>query len=689
MLLLGFSFTPSETNEKNKVILSTVIEALNAVHYQPKAINDKFSEDLFHLFFKRMDYAKRYFLQSDIDNLSKYKTKIDDEILKSEFGFYNDANDVFAKRVDLIEKSLPEIFEKPMDLNVEESIESDVEKVKYCKDEKELIDRWRKSIKYQIVSRVVERLEFQEKATDSVKAETKMKTVAELEIDARKKVKESHDELFKNFRKRKEKDKLAFFINAITSIYDPHSNYFPAEDKENFDISMSGKLEGIGARLQETGGFIKVTEIVPGSPCWKQGDLKANDVILKVAQSTEEAIDVVDMPIDEAIKLIRGKKDTEVRLTVKQGDGTIKVIPIIRDVVELEETYAKSYILKNEKDNKKYGMIFLPKFYADFANPTGRRCATDIKIELEKLKKENVDGIIFDLRNNGGGSLSDVVDISGLFIETGPIVQVKGPNNSIYPYVDRDKSITYNGPLVVLVNNFSASASEIFAAAMQDYKRAVILGSSSTFGKGTVQRFVPLDDAVAMKNPAFRPAGELKLTTQKFYRINGGTTQLKGVIPDVIIPDNYKYSETGEKEQEFVMPYDVISESPFKVWSSTFSKNYVSAISSSNKRIANDEFFQKVDLNAKRLKGKKENSKIPLSLASYRKFLEKDRAEEKKYTDLNKEVTGLEVSNLKVDLESILKDDVQKKKNDDFIKNLKKDHYLLESMFVLKDVLAK
>ena len=350
-----------------------------------------------------------------------------------------------------------------------------------------------------------------------------------------------------------ESDWLSIYLNSITTIYDPHTAYFPPQDKENFDIAMSGQLEGIGARLTSKGGFIVVAEIVPGSACWRQGQLKVGDKILKVGQGDEEPIDITDMRTDHAVKYIRGKKGTEVRLTVKQVDGSVITIPIIRDIVILEETYTKSAVI----DNK--GYINLPKFYADFSGNGGRDCSDDVKNEILKLKEEGVEGIILDLRNNGGGSLQDVVEMAGLFIKEGPIVQVKAKVGKPRVYSDTDESVYYDGPLVVMVNTYSASASEILAAAMQDYGRAVIVGGSpTTFGKGTVQRAFDLDGFVSEAYDEIKPLGALKLTLQKFYRIDGGTTQLKGVTPDIILPDTWSYLNVGEKDQEFPIPWDEI-----------------------------------------------------------------------------------------------------------------------------------
>ncbi|MEO1715046.1 MAG: S41 family peptidase, partial [Bacteroidota bacterium] len=368
------------------------------------------------------------------------------------------------------------------------------------------------------------------------------------------------DDWYERLEKRKRSDYLSIYINSITNVFDPHTSYFEPIEKQNFDINMSGKLEGIGARLQSDGNYTKITSVIVGGPAWKQGDLKENDKIMKVAQDGEDPIDVTGMQLDDVVSQIRGEKGTKVILTVKKIDGSIADIEIVRDVVILEEGFAKSLILHTTA-KEKVGFISLPRFYDDFYDEEGRSCARDVATEIDKLKKENVRGIILDLRNNGGGSLRDVVTMSGFFIEKGPIVQVKARGRSPEVLEDNDPSVKWDGHLIVMVNQFSASASEILAAALQDYERAVIVGSTSTFGKGTVQRFYNLDRAIPGYSE-LKPFGEIKLTTQKFYRIDGGSTQLKGVTPDIILPDMYSYIETGEKEQEYPMNWTQIAPVP-------------------------------------------------------------------------------------------------------------------------------
>ena len=477
-------------------------------------------------------------------------------------------------------------------------------------------------------------------------------------------------------------EKQSYYINAITSIFDPHTSYFPPADKENFDIAMSGQLEGIGAQLQEKDGYIKVTRVVPGAPSALQGELKEGDLILKVAQGASEPIDVVNMPIDDAIKMIRGPKGTEVRLTVKKPDGTIKVIKIIRDVVVVDETFAKSVVIE-DNDHKKTGYLYLPTFYTDMNGRGGRTSWDDVRKEIKKLKKAGVGRIVFDLRNNGGGSLQDVVTMSGLFIEKGPIVQVKSRERSPEFLEDYDPSVEWNGPLVVMVNQYSASASEILAAAMQDYKRAVIIGSNHTFGKGTVQRFVDLNETVRSKDAS--EFGSLKITIQKFYRIDCGATQLKGVSSDIELPDNFTYLESGEGEQDYPMAWDKIKPATYNAYDKYFS-NFSSVKANSNKRVKDSPIFNLIDENAKRIKAENDKKVVSLNLKTYLAEDKLRKIESKKLEVLNKENSELIITTLDEDKKDL---DSDKGKNDrakDWYKNLKKDPYIFEALQVAEEL---
>ncbi|MFL5764305.1 MAG: carboxy terminal-processing peptidase [Bacteroidia bacterium] len=681
LALVSATYIVQPDKEKEEAIDQILIQSLNSVHYSPMAVNDDFSRKVYKLYLQRLDYQKKFLIQPDVAELDKMKDQIDDDINKGTFKFFDKSYDLINKRVDEAKAYYTDILSKPFDFTSDESIQLDAEKANWAKDKNALKDDWRKSLKYQVLSRMVEMMDNQEKAHE--KSDTvKLKSREELEADARKKVLKANDDYYKRLKEFDRNDRIGVYFNAIAGIYDPHTEFFAPKDKANFDIGMTGQLEGIGAQLQEKDGFIKVSSIVPGSASYKQGQLKAGDIILKVAQGSAEPVDVVDMKMDDAVQLVRGKKGTEVRLTVKKPDGTQLVIPIIRDVVIIEETYAQSAILKGKKN---IGYIKLPSFYADFSGTNGgRSCAKDIKKELEKLKAENVDGIILDLRYNGGGSLPDVVDMAGLFIDKGPIVQVKQKQAAAQVLEDRNGGVVYDGPLAIMVNSNSASASEIMAAAMQDYHRAVIVGTSpSSFGKGTVQRFYSLDDYLPPAYSNLKPLGDVKITTQKFYRVNGGATQLRGVIPDIEIPDQYSLIDQGEKEQDYPMTWDEINPANYTAVKNNYSVAQLKANSEARQKA--DPNFVTVKDAAERLKKQKDDTMAPLNFDKYVAEQKEYKEEAKKLDALDKEISGVDVEALKADAfpES---DTVKVNRNKEWFKTIKKDIYLNETVQIVNEM---
>lgn len=663
---------------KNQILIKALMQGLSSGHYQPEKIDDAFSQKVFDLYLDRLDFNKKFLLASDVQNLRKHRTLLDDQLRQGSLEFFDISADLIAQRIKESEAYYKEILDKPFDFAVNESIETDGEKLAYAKDKAALKEAWRKQLKYQTLIRLVDLQEEQEKALEKGDKVEK-KSLTELEKEARQKVKKTYDDLYSRLAKVNNEDRRSTYINAITNVYDPHTGYFPPKDKDNFDIEFTGRLEGIGASLQEKDGEIKVMEIVPGSPSYLQGDLKPGDAIQRVAQGKGEPVLVEGMRLDDAIQLIRGKKGTEVRLTVKKPDGSTKVIPIVRDVIVLDEGYAQSAIIN---DGKKIGYIKLPGFYADFQNKDGRFSGADVKKEVEKLKAAGMEGLVLDLRNNGGGSLSDAVEMAGLFIDQGPIVQVKTASGKAVVLDDRDPKVQYDGPLVVLVNSNSASASEILAAAMQDYKRAVIVGSP-TYGKGTVQQFFELDDALPAQFNSFKPFGALKLTTQKFYRINGGTTQLRGVTPDVILPDAYSFLELGEKEQDYPLPFDEIAPAKYKPWKNG-AVNLQQIQANSKARVAQNNSFALIKESAERLKKQADKTERSLQLEQYKAEQAQAEAITKRYEAAQKEIPVLDVARLQQDLQALAGDTAKVVRNKEFMKSLKQDVYLEEAVAIIK-----
>lgn len=668
--------------EKEKMLVRIVMDGLAQFHYSPEDINDQFSERVYKLYVDRLDHYKRFLTQDDIVKLSPYRKKIDDQIKDASFEFFDLAESTYAKRLAEAEGYFEEILSKPMTFTQDEHYESDPEKLDFAKNEKDLKDRWRLLLKFSVLDRLLAEQKKQEKKAKE-DPNFKLKTMEELEAEARNKVLESNRKMVKRLKKDEHKDQVELYLNCITSAFDPHTNYYAPIDKKQFDTDMSGKLEGIGAQLRVVDEIVEVTNIVPGSPSAKQGELKEKDKILKVAQGEKDPVDVIGMDIDDVVQLIRGAKGTEVRLTVRKPDGSEKVISIIRDIVIMEESFAKSSIIEDKNTGLKVGLIHLPRFYADFKDKGGRFCSTDVKNELLKLKEAGVNGVVMDLRFNGGGSLNDVVDMAGYFIEEGPIVQVKNRGAAPYVMYDRDRKVIYDGPLAILVNSSSASASEILAAAMQDYKRAVIIGGTSTFGKGTVQRFIDLDDALSGHEDV-KPLGSVKLTIQKFFRIDGGATQLKGVTPDIVLPDAYNYLEVGEREEDFPMVWNEVE--PAKYQASNSLGDLDALISQSKARVEKSEAFKKIEKQALWFKAQKSATKYPLKMEKYKKHEEEIDAKSKDFENIYTPIEQLSVYQLEVDKAEMAEDSAQLKRIDSWHKNLQKDPYVLEACNVINDL---
>lgn len=677
------SFISGGDSSKDKTVITENVMSslLQMGHFKPRVMDDKFSEDVYDLYLKRIDINKKFLLQSDIDELKKMRNQIDDQLKADQFDFFIKSTEILNKRYAEVESFYKDLLKDPFDFTTNESIELEPKKLTYAADSKAQKEEWRKLFKYQTLVRVNDALEAQEKAQLKKDTVVELKTLAEIEKDCREKVEKNYTDFFKRLKKVDDTDRAGMFLNAVANVFDPHTEFFPPKVKDNFDIQMSGQLEGIGAQLQEKDGAIKVSNIVPGSASWRQGELKAGDIILKVAQGKDEPVDVTDMRLDDAVQLIRGKKGTEVRLTIRKPDASLKVISITRDIVILDETYAKSLLID---EGKKIGYLKLPSFYADFNKAGGRRCAVDVKNEIIKLKEQQVGGLIIDLRNNGGGSLQDVVEMAGLFIDKGPIVQVKTTGTMAEVLEDKNPGILYDGPLVIMVNNISASASEILAAAIQDYKRGVIIGGEQTFGKGTVQRIVSLDDRLDYTQMSYAPVGSLKLTMQKFYRVNGGSTQLKGVSSDIVLPDKYEKLYKGEREEEFPMPWDEIKPASITSWKAEWNLEEIKK--KSKCRIENDLTFKQIRELELKYKKQADNTNISLNLEKY-------RAEQKKYTEesdvldkLEKESKQLNAYGLALDLEKLASDSTKKVMNEEWIKSVKKDSYIKEAVQVILDM---
>ncbi len=675
-LLLSCFFN---NDEKEKVVMNITYNLLKTMHYKEITFNDKLSNKIFDKYIENLDHSKRFLLKSDIRKLNRYRDKLDNQIRETDLSFFEISYEIIKERQKDVKEIYKEILEEPFELNSDEKIDINAENTDFAKNKNELKQYWRKFLKLEVLQEIDNKLnQYENNKSDTLE----QKSLEELEIEARKNIRRNYEDYFNRLSKLRREDFFSLYLNAIALSTDPHSQYFAPKSKEDFDIHISGELEGIGATLTQRFGEIKVTKVVVGGAAWKQGELEEGDIILKVAQEGEDPVTITNMRLDDAVRLIRGKKGTNVYLTVRKIDGTIKEIKIERDKIILEETYIRSIILKDSSGNN-VGYINLPSFYIDFQHHNGRRCSRDFKDELMKLKKENVKGIIIDLRSNGGGSLSEVVKIAGYFIKKGPIVQVRARNGRIKQLDDNDASVLYEDNVLIMTNHFSASASEIFAAAMQDYNRALIFGTPQTLGKGTVQQMLDLDKATRVSSK-LKPLGALKLTIQKFYRINGGSTQLKGVNPDISYVSNYTYLDMKESAYDNVLPWDKIRSLKYKKWQPNY--NIETLRKWSKKRMNNDSAFIATKNYALFLKEEDEKEVFPLNLEKYRKDKKNKKEKRKKYNKLTRKKIGLSISYLNDDINSMKTDTLMKYRYDNWSKKLKKDFKLQEAFNIVLDM---
>ncbi len=683
---------PSHTRE---MVLGNILKgALENMHLANKSIDDKLSQDAFKLYLERVDYGKQFLTTADVAGLRKFADKMDDELMTGRLAILDATTAVMDRRLPQVEKWVGEILAKPLDYKQRDTLETDPEKRRFSKDDKELRALWVKILRYDVMGRLADLKEERDQDPVKKKEETKKagskkkKSLADgedlkklddaaLEAKARAKTAESWKKIIARLKDERRNDKLDKFYNAVTRVYDPHTNYLIPDEKEDFDIDMSGKLEGIGAILREEGSYIKVERIVPGSASWKTKELDAEDTILKVAQGSDEPVEVVDMPLRDAVKLIRGKKGSEVRLTVKKPNGLVKTVSIVRDVVEIEESYVKGSVI--ESNGVKVGYINVPKFYRDFNDRAGRNCTDDVRTELQKMKKDNVQGLVLDLRNNGGGALEDARMISGLFIEKGPVVQVKASTGSVEVLADQDGTVEFDKPLVILINRFSASASEIVAAALQDYKRALVVGGEFSHGKGTVQLVVDLDNYVAPTAKSLSPLGALKITIQKFFRVTGGSTQYKGVTSDVILPDPYAHLETGEQFLKHSIPWGKVDAVEFKPWKPAYDRAKI--LAASKERVKKNPRFKRIQETVAWYDQRRKDTVKSLNMDDFLK----ERTEVRKRSDeLEKEEESKELAVRPTDP---IKEKVSQEKFDEFSRGLRVDPVIEESVAILRDML--
>lgn len=698
----------SSSKPPKEYLLGNILKSvLESNHFSQKKLDNAVSLSAYKLLLEKYDFKKQFFLASDIKKFNQYEYKLDEQMLTGKLEMVDQAKEILDKRIKVIRTWVDEILKKPFNFQKREKIETDGEKRKFAKNLKELKRYWRKYVKYVTLNEILkleeeqkneieiakkEKNQKKKKKKDSSKKTSKKKkfvkkSFKQLEVQARKNVKKDLGTLLSRLEKEKKVDQLSKYFNSISQVFDPHTTYLPPDDRENFYIHMSGKLEGIGAVLYQDGPYTKVERIVPGSASWRQKELKKDDTILKVGQNSAEPTNIVGMDLRDAVKLIRGEKGTEVRLTVRKPEGVIKIIPIIRDVVEIEESYAKGALIEHKESKKKIGYISLPSFYRDF-NPKSkgdiRNCTDDVRAELKKLKKMNVDALILDLRNNGGGSLDDARMITGFFIEKGPVVQVKAHTGNISVLSDYDSEVVFNRPLIIMLNKFSASASEILAGALKDYNRAILVGSEFTHGKGTVQQVINLDQVIApLMSKFYDSLGALKITIQKFYRINGSSTQQKGVAADLLLPDRFDFLESGERHLDYSLPWGKVPALSYKKWQKK-SINVSQLQKLSQKRVGKNQAFRKIKKYTKWMKDQVKltkrsiNYKEVMTLAKERENVLKEYKEEKKSLNMT----------VKTTVKKVMKE-ADKIRNEEFIEKVLKDPYIEETVLIARDLLKQ
>ena len=631
--IFGFTLKKNKLSDpdKEKVLLEIVKYVVEKGHYNSIDLDDNFSVKIFDDFISKLDPQKRFFTVNDIRQLNRYKYKIDDQIKNYQLEFFEETYKTYNQRVSDAKLFVDKVFETDFDFSEDEFIDLNNDSIPFSFGKNQLFERWRKQIKYSVLDIVTQRY-----SSDSL-------DFNEIKINAISTVKKNTDDFFDYANELDRDDWFSVFVNSFVSQFDPHTFYFKPDDKEKFDVSISGKFDGIGARLSRADGNVKIVDVIIGGPVWRDKLLDVGDVILAVGQGDDELVSIYGMKLDDSIKLIKGPAGTVVTLRVKKIDGQIQDVKIKRDEVELEETFAKSTVISKNDNN--YGYISLPKFYADFDNYKNRNSANDVKNEIIKLKNNGIQGLILDLRNNGGGSLQTVVEMTGLFIEKGPVVQVKSIGNRKKVLYDRDPQVYWDGPLVLLINEMSASASEIISAALQDYNRAIIIGSEKSFGKGTVQNIIDLNRFISNTD---YDMGALKVTTDIFYRINGESVQLEGVQSDIIIPDSYMYIFNGERDEKNPIKWDKIGPATYTKWNKYSDKfNYVK--DQINKKLDQNKLINNIYDRAEWIRNQQNQKNVPLNIVEYKKYQKNQKQKASQFDNISKYQNELSFNLLKAE----------------------------------------
>ncbi len=599
-----------------------VVQMIPQFHVSRKGVDDRISSMLLDSFLKDLDPAKLYFQQADIDEFSKFRTTLDDALKSGDVQFGYDVFKRYRERLVVELSKTHTLIDAPHDFTVDETMVTKGDEQPWARSQEEIDERWRKRIKYDLLQ---------------------LRLDSEPEEEGKKRLHSRYRTVQRNIEQMKQSEILEFYLTALTTCFDPHSTYMSPESAEDFDIQMRLSLDGIGASLKSEDGYTVVNQVMPGGPAGKDGRLKDKDKITGVGQETGEIEEVYEVRLTEVVRKIRGKRGTKVRLRVQTAlTGETVIYELTRDRVAISDSEAKGEILET-KDRTgrsgKIGIISLPSFYRDF-NPesgAGKSAAVDVeKILTQFSDAGGVDAVVMDLRGNGGGALTEAVEISGHFIDQGPVVQVKDPSGRVKELDDDIPSALYTGPLIVICNRMSASASEIFAGVIKDYRRGIIIGDSTTHGKGTVQNLMPVS-----ARQAFRPLGggpdrgRLKLTIQQFYRVNGDSTQNRGVRSDVVLPSILDHLDEGEAGLDNALPFDQIRNARYNAGKLVSSELVAALQKNSEVRIGGNADFQKVEQGIQRFIDRKNRKEVSLVESVLRAEREKDKAiddEEKKQT---------------------------------------------------------
>ncbi|MCD0490430.1 carboxy terminal-processing peptidase [Pedobacter sp. MC2016-14] len=661
-ITLSFAQKKGEPGKQQKLLM-IVGYSLQKYHYLSPVINDDFSKALWKDYVDALDGKKNILLKADVNALSKYQTYLDNEMRGDSLLFFPEITNIYAKRRAEVATLYKELLSKPFVFEKNGIIELDRTPKDFPKNETERRERWKNSLKFITLQKLTE---LQDTRLNSKSGDaTYHKTDLQLEQEARQFVLKQYDRIYNRYNAYSEDKLFGNYLNVITRYLDPHTDYMAPVDKKSFDERMGNRFYGIGIQLNETEGQIKMAALTPGSPAFKSGAFAVNDVLTKIGQGpTGPMTEVAGMEIEDVVKLIRGDKGTIVRIGYKKTDGTNAITPLVRAEIKQEEALARSAVILEK--GKKIGYLNLPLFYDDFGNPNGSHCADDVAREIVKLKADQVDGIVMDLRFNGGGSLNEVIKMVGLFVGSGPVVQTRNSKGEAQVYASKNELPLYTGPLTVMVNEYSASASEIFAGAIQDYKRGLIVGTT-TFGKGTVQNTSGLGP---------QENGALKLTISKFYRVNGASTQQKGIVPDVILPNGGETRKNHEGDQPHAMPWDQVAVAKYKSWS----VNIDSIAALATQRLAAEPAFSEIRNNNVWLEKHPDTLKT-MTVAQYKADLEYRR----KIAKQNGLVQKLKDENiLKVNPAAVIPEEKQASYLD-WYKKIAADLYIRQAVFVTLD----